>query len=259
VAFLASLVGRRELLYALALRDLKTRFFTLRAGAAYTFLVSAATMVVLSVVFGTFFRDRVAAPYPAYVFVGLVPWSFLSHSVSQSVESFRSSAPLVRKVPFPRALVPLGIVGSNLVIMLISLAALAPILIAFGVRPGWGWLAAPVALLPLVVLAAGAAMLVSTAAVFWIEVRPATDVGLMLWFYATPIFYPASIVPPRFGWIPALNPVARALEVLRALLLDGAAPPPAAVALSWIPALLVFAAGAALLRRYEGVIPDHVG
>ncbi|MGB8295279.1 MAG: ABC transporter permease [Polyangia bacterium] len=248
----------RHLILLMTLREFKRRYLSIGAALAFTFVVSVGSLLVLSAVFGRHFEGQVSVPYPLFVFCGLIPWAFLQSSVSQSVDSFRANANLVRKISFPRELVPLSVVSVNLVVMASSLATLLPFLLYYGYHPNLAWLWLLVAILSVVLLGTGLAMLLSILSVHFIEIRPATELGIMLWFYATPIFYPASIVPPDLAWIPRINPAARIAEIARCALLFRVAPPLESVLVAVGCSLLVFVAGYALVLRLSATLADHV-
>lgn len=249
---------RRDLLVAFAARDFKVRYYSVRLGALYAFGVSLLTMAVLSAALGRVFRDSVQGPYPLFVFAALIPWNFLTFTLNQSSDSFRSSASIVRRVPFPRELVPLGVVATNLLNMTVSFGAFVPVALLFGVRPTWTWLALPVPILALVMLVSGLALIVATAGVFYVEVKPVVEVLVMLAFYATPIFYPESVVPSRFLWVLHGNPMAHLVDVFRSLLVQGRWPSAVSIAYPAAVATVALASGWWLLRRVEGVIADRV-
>ncbi len=253
------MIRRFDLLLALATKDIRSRYYSLKLGTTYAFGVSLLTMIVLSAAFGRAFKDRVEGSYPLFVFCALIPWNFFSTSINHSTDCFRTNAPLVRKVPFPRELVPLGVVTGNAIHMLISFAAFAPLLFVFWARPSWTWLALPVALAALYILAAGLAMIAAIAGAFFLDVKPIVEVLVMLWFYSTPVFYPPSIVPEQFRWIVKWNPMAHMVELIRGLVLLGRWPSPESAALCLLAAILAFAAGSLLVRTYRGIIADRVG
>jgi len=197
-------------------------------------------------------------PYPLFVFCALIPWTFVQSTLNHSVDSFRANANLVRKVSFPRALVPLSVASVNLVVMALSLVALVPFLLAGGFMPDWHWLWLTVALVSAITLGAGLAMMLSTLGVYYVEIRPLTDVGMMLWFYATPVFYPASIVPPHLSWLSTANPMTHVVEIARSALLYRTNPPPESIAIALGSAIVCLAAGWLVLRRHAGDIADRV-
>jgi lipopolysaccharide transport system permease protein len=107
-------------------------------------------------------------------------------------------------------------------------------------------------------LGAGLAMLLSTLGVYYVEIRPLTDVGLMLWFYATPVFYPASIVPPHLSWISRANPMTHVVEIARSALVYRSNPPLDSIALALGCGIVSLAVGFLVLRRSAGDIADRV-
>ncbi len=247
-----------DLLLLLTLREFRRRYLTIAAGISFTLLVSLASLLALSVVFGGVFRDRVHVPYPLFVFCALIPWTFLQNTASHAVDAFRANANIVRKVSFPRVLLPLSVVAVNAVVMASALVALVPFLLYRGFLPSWHWLWLLVALAAVISLGAGLAMLLSTLSVYYVEIRPLTDVVLMLWFYATPVFYPESIVPARFAWISGANPMTHIVDIARSALVDPSTPSPRSIAIGLGASLVLFAAGLAFVTRHSPTLADDV-
>jgi lipopolysaccharide transport system permease protein len=251
-------VSRRDIIVLLTSRELKRRYLTIPAGISYSLFVSLASVLVFSIVFGSLFQQRVQAPYALFVLTALVPWTFFQNTLNQSVDAFRANANIVRKVSFPRELVPFSVVSVNVVLLATSALALLPFLLYHGFMPSLRWLWFGYAALTVVVLAAGLAMVIATLAVYFVEIRPLTEVGAMLWFYATPVFYPPSIVPAKLAFVTRANPMARIVEMARAGLLSPAGPPLEAVVIATASALLAFTLGLALVRRQAAVLADDV-
>jgi lipopolysaccharide transport system permease protein len=115
-----------------------------------------------------------------------------------------------------------------------------------------------VALLAVTSLGAGLAMLLSILAVYYVEIRPLTDVALMLWFYATPVFYPPSIVPERLSWIARANPMAQIVEIARGALVYQADPSLWSIAVGVGVSLILLAAGIVVVGQHAPDIADYV-
>jgi ABC-type polysaccharide/polyol phosphate export permease len=248
----------RDLLLLLTSREFKRRFLTVPIGIVFSLFASLSSLLVFSFVFGSTFQERLKAPYALFVLSALVPWTFFQSTLSQSVDAFRANANIVRKVSFPRELVPLSVVSVNVVVMVTLAVALLPFLIYHGIYPNLRWLWFGYALLTVVLFGAGLAMIVSTLSVYFVEVRPLTEVVAMLWFYSTPVFYPSSILPAKLTFIPRVNPLAHIVELARAGLLSPLAPPIESVVFATISAIVSFALGVALVRRQAPVLADDV-
>ncbi len=197
----------RELLKNLILKDLKIRYGGSLLGLAWSLLNPLAMIVVYSIVFKYIFRIGLEN-YTVFLITGLLPWSFFSSSVSASTGAVISDANLVKKIRFPREILPLAIVQFNLVQFLMALAVFFPALIFLQAELGWPLLAYPAVLALHAGFTLGVALLLSAVTVFYQDIKHLTEVGLMLLFWVTPILYPVSMVPERMRWLFKLNPLA---------------------------------------------------
>src|SRR6185436_12434883 len=143
----------RELVYFLALRDVKVRYKQTALGVAWVLLQPLLAMGIFSIVFGSRGLTTAGVPYSLFVVSGLVPWFYFSNATSGASGSIVGNTQLISKVYFPRLAIPLAVVLANLVDLSIGLGLLLVLLIAFGVGLGWQMLTLP-ALVVLVVLTA---------------------------------------------------------------------------------------------------------
>lgn len=222
----------RELLYFLCWRDVKIRYKQTLLGVTWAILQPLLTMLIFTLFFGTLARmpsDDI--PYPLFSFAALLPWTFFSNALSASGNSLVGSAHLITKVYFPRVLIPMAAVGAALVDFAIGFVLLGG-LMAFYRWKGWytapvSWnivcLPIPVILTSLLALAVG--MWTSALNVRYRDVRYALPFLIQIWMFATPIIYPASLIPQHWRWVLALNPLTGIIEGYRAVLfglpLDG--------------------------------------
>jgi lipopolysaccharide transport system permease protein len=180
----------RELLYFLTWRDIKVRYKQTVLGAAWAILQPLAMMVVFSIFFG-----RVAnvptggVEYPIFVLCGLLPWFFVSNSISSAAQSIVSNQTLVTKIYFPRLIIPTSAVAAGLVDFGIGLGLLAPMIVFYGAQPGWQLLLLPVLAAGLVVLAVGVGTLLSALTVAYRDFRHIVPFSVQLWMFATPAIY----------------------------------------------------------------------
>ncbi len=197
----------RELVKNLIHKDLKVRYGGSILGLAWSLLNPLAMIVVYSIVFKYIFRIALEN-YTVFLITGLLPWSFFSSSVGASTVAVISDANLVKKISFPREILPLATVQFNLVQFLMALAVFFPALIFLQAELGWTLLAYPAVLALHVGFTLGIALLLSAVTVFYQDIKHLTEVGLMLLFWVTPILYPVSMVPERVRWLFKLNPLA---------------------------------------------------
>lgn len=217
---LRELWNYRELLYFLTLRDIKLRYKQTALGAAWVIIQPLFTMLLFTLFFGKLARmpsDNI--PYPLFAYAGLVPWTFFSNSITNSGQSLVGNSSLISKVYFPRIYIPAGAVGAGLLDFAIASVLLLPMLIYYEVTITWRILLLPAFALLATILALGIGMWLAALNVRYRDVRYAIPFLVQLWLFASPVIYPASIVPPKWKWVLAVNPVTGVIEGFRASIL----------------------------------------
>jgi lipopolysaccharide transport system permease protein len=248
----------RELLYFLAWRDVKVRYKQTVLGAAWAVLQPALTMAVFALFLGRLAHvPSDGLPYPLFSFTALVPWTYFATAVTGGAMSIVGSQQLISKVYFPRLLVPLAATVTPLVDFAIAMATLGAMLAWYRVTPG-----SAAAWLPLlVVLAVGTAFAVSlwlsALMVVYRDVRYVVPFFMQFWMFATPVAYPASLVPARWRALYGLNPMTGVIEGFRWALVGGPAPGPIVVVSAAAVAALL-ASGLLFFRRLEGTFADVI-
>ncbi len=249
----------RELLYFLIWRDVKVRYKQTVLGAAWALLQPLATMLVFTLFFGRLARvPSDGIPYPLFSFTALVPWMFFANALGQSTNSLVGSANLLRKVYFPRLVIPVAAALGGLVDLAVSSTILAGMLAAYRVE----WTARVAWVAPLVALALvvslGAGLWLSALSVQYRDVRYVAPFLTQFWMFATPVVYSSSRLREPWRTVYGLNPMAGVVEGFRwALLGTGVAPGPM-VAVSAAAAALLLATGAYYFRRMEKTFADLV-
>jgi homopolymeric O-antigen transport system permease protein len=247
----------RDLVVTLIARELTVRYKRSTIGFVWTMLQPMLMMAVLTIVFSTIFRFQVPN-YAVYVLAGVLFWNFFSQSIISSMNSLRGNAGLLKKLPVPHAVFPIATVAAgvvNLVLALIPLLILLK-LTHHPLAPSLLFLPVSVAIAALFTLGAG--LLLSPLAVFFYDVVEVVGVLMMLAMYATPIFYPMSIVPDRFRWMVRFNPVRSILEVFRDPIFYSKVPPLSHLTVATTVAVLAFALGYWSFRRSADRIPFYV-
>jgi lipopolysaccharide transport system permease protein len=248
----------RELLYFLVWRDVKVRYKQTVLGAAWAVLQPALTMAVFALFLGRLARvpsDNV--PYPLFAFAGLVPWTYFATAVGSGSASIVGSQQLISKVYFPRLLVPLASAVTPLVDLAIVMATLVPMLWWYRVAPGAAVLWLPAFVLLAFATAFAAALWLSTLTVTYRDVRYIVPFFIQFWMFATPVAYPASLVPARWRLAYGLNPMTGVVEGFRWALVGGAAPG-WIVLISAVVVLALLVAGLLFFRRAEGTFADVI-
>lgn len=255
---LAELWAYRELLYFLVWRDIKVRYKQTVLGAAWAILQPFLTMVVFTLFFG-----RLAGipsdgiPYPIFAFSGLVPWTYFANAVSQASSSLIEHERMITKVYFPRLLIPMAPVMAGWLDLVIALVVLVVMMVAYGMAPLMAGLAIPFYLLLAAVTALGVGLWLSALNARYRDVRYVVPFLLQFWLLATPIAYPASLVPESWRPLYGLNPMAGVVAGFRYALLGGERPG-ALLMVSVAVAALLLLSGLAYFRRMEKELADVV-
>lgn len=249
----------RELLYFLVWRDIKVRYKQTVLGAAWAVIQPFFTMVVFSFFFGRLARiPSDGVPYPIFSYVALVPWTYFSGSLIQMSNSLVASAQLLKKVYFPRLVVPTASVLGGLVDFALAFAVLLGMLFFYGIRPSLNVLWLPAFLLLAVITLLGAGLWLSTLNVQFRDVRHAVPFLTQFWLFATPVAYPSSLLSEPWRTIYGINPMVSVVEGFRWTLLGTATAPGAMTMVSAIVALGLLVSGAFYFRHMERTFADVV-
>ncbi len=219
---LDALWGYRDLLLILALRDVKVRYKQAALGVGWAVIQPVLMALILYLFFGRLMGlDAKVAPTPYLVFVlaGVLPWTLFESAVTASSGSIVASAGIVRKVYFPRLLVPLAATGAPLIDYAIGLIVMVVAMLIFGVPLGATVLWLPVMIATLMLGVLGVGVLMSAITVAYRDFRHVLPFLLRILFFLTPVLYPVVIVPERFRWLMALNPVSGTIGALRSAML----------------------------------------
>lgn len=247
----------RDLVVYLVLRDLKVRYRRSSIGFAWTMLQPLLMMLVLQIVFANIFRFELDN-YAVYALSGILFWNSFSQSVVTSMNSLRSNAALLTKLPVPKAVFPLSTVVAGFLNLVFALVPLFLILLVTGhpIRPALLFL--PVAVLIAWTFTLGAGLVLSPLAAFFTDIVELVTVLLMLAMYLTPVFYPMDIIPERLQWVVRFNPLRSILEVFRDPIYYGKIPPLSHLSVAVCIALAALALGIWTFRRSSDRIAFYV-
>jgi lipopolysaccharide transport system permease protein len=256
---LTDLWNYRELIRNLVVRDLKVRYKNSAFGFAWSLLNPLAMMIVLSVVFSLVFeRSNLVENFPAFLIVGLIPWNFTSTSLMRSVSSIVDDHRLLKKVYFPREVIPISVVLANLAHFLLAIPVLLVILIFLGVMPNVKILLLPPLIFIHLELVLGISLIISCINVFYRDMGVALDVLLQMWFFGTPIFYHHWILPLWLQKPAMANPLAAIITAYRDVLIYGRFPDRNFTLGALTSATLIFAIGYAVFTRYASLFAEEV-
>jgi ABC-type polysaccharide/polyol phosphate export permease len=251
-------VDRRELLASFAWRELRARYKGSALGFAWNFLNPLLQLVVFWILFGVLLQSRPITasgekPFPIFLFVGLLPWTFFSSSLLGGAASIVANGSIVKKVRLPVQLLPAASVLSALVNFLLSLVILFAVLALVGPRHPEGLVSLPLLVAIQLVMGLGFAYLLAALNVFFRDVEHILGILLLAWYFLTPILFPIAILAdrPRELALMYLNPMTSVIVGYQRALLDGLPPEWGPLAYSAVFALVIFVIGFAYFRRVK--------
>ena len=228
-----------SLTLTLAITDFKLRFFGSVLGYLWTLVRPLLLFGVIYVVFTQIVRlGGDVKHYPVYLLASIVMFTFFAEATSRGVTSLVERENLLRKIRFPRLVIPLSVALAALFNLLANMVAVFVFVFISGVEPRPDWVQVPLLIAMLVVLATGVTMLVSALYVRYRDMEPIWEVALQLLFYASPILYVIDFVPEDFRKLAASNPIATILTQMRHALIDADAPTAPTVLGGWVELLI---------------------
>jgi lipopolysaccharide transport system permease protein len=250
----------RDTVLAFAERNVRVKYKQTLLGALWVVLQPLAFMVVFTVALGRLADvPSAGTTYEAFSLSAFVAWSFVQNAVTQGANSLVADAAFLRKVYFPREVPVVAAQLSaavDLGVGLLVFYLLGPIL---GAEIAWTWLLAPLLCAGLFVTATGASLLLAGLNVYYRDFRNALPFLMQLWLFASPVVYPATVIPEKWRPLYALvNPAAGLLDSMRRVLTVGQLPDPALLLPSLASTIVLAYAGLRLFRRLEPNFADVV-
>lgn len=248
----------KDLLWILAWRDYKVRYAQTGLGFAWAFIQPVFTLAIFILVFNRVAKiDTGAVPYPIYAQSGMVAWAYFSFLLSQAGSSIIGAQAMIKKIYFPRLVVPLSKAIVGLIDFGVSFLLLIILMLLYGYLPSANIIYLPLFVLIAIVAGLGVGIWVSALTVRFRDFNHILPFVVQLGMYATPIAYPASEVPAEYQTLYHLNPMAGVVEGFRWSIIGGEAPHPL-IYLSLIVVLLVFVSSVFYFNKVEKVMADIV-
>ena len=241
----------REMIFSLVKRDLRGRYKGSALGFLWTFINPLLQLLVYTMVFSVIMRNGIK-DYYLFLFVALIPWLFFSSCVSVGCSCVLDAGDLVKKIYFPREVLPIAFVTGAFVNMLLCLIVVFCVLIVSGKGLN------PVALLflPIVmvveyVLALGFTLILSGWTVYLRDLKHVLGIITMAWQFATPVMYSIDMVPEKMRWVFFLNPMSSVIEAYRSILYYKQIPELSTLVTAVVVGVLFLIFGAVLFRRIQ--------
>jgi lipopolysaccharide transport system permease protein len=239
----------RELIWALALKELKIRYKRSFLGFLWALLNPLLQMIVLAMVFSTVLR--IPIPHYAIFLVSvLMPWTFFAQSLSYAADSIVNNADLIKKVRVPKVVFPVAALTSNMINLLLSLIPLFVLVVVLRNPLYLTWLYLPVPLLALTLLTLGISFFIATLNVYYRDVAHILQIVLQIWFYMTPIIYPIEAFG-TYQWVFKLNPVIYALNGFRMGVYAGQLPSAQSIGASFVCGVVALVIGYSIFRKNQ--------
>jgi lipopolysaccharide transport system permease protein len=249
----------RELLYFFVWRDVKIRYKQTAIGVLWVVLQPVLTMLVFTLFFGRLAKlPSQGLPYPVFYFAALVPWTYFAYALQMTTNVVVDNQRLITKVYFPRLILPISSALSGLVDFAIGFVVLAIFTVAYGIRPTFAALWLPALLLLAVFTALGVGLWLSALNALYRDIRYVIPFVIQFWMFASPVAYPASLVPSRWRWLYGLNPMTGVIEGFRWALTGQGRPPDLVLLASAGMVLVMLFGGLIYFNRMESTIADVV-
>jgi len=249
----------RELMFTLMLRDIQVLYKQAALGAAWAVIQPVFAVTVFTIVFGSFAKmPSDGIPYPIFAFAAVLPWTYFAEATRRASTGLVDDSELVRKVYFPRLVIPLAKVTAPLLDFAIAFVVLLVLMAFYGVAPSFKLLA----IIPLILIAG----LLALAIGLWLgpvnvrfrDVKHTVPFMLQIGMYASPIVYPLSQVPAEWQTLYSLNPMVGVIEGFRWAVFDRGHPDFAALGIGLAVIAVLLVAGLVFFKNQERTFADVI-
>ncbi len=247
----------RHMLYTLVKQDIRGRYKGSFLGFLWTLLNPLLMLLVYSVVFQFVFRADIEH-YSIYLFICLMPWNCFQNSIFMGTACISNNAGILKKVYFPREILPLASIISNIINYLFSAVIIFIALLISGVGISWTALFLPVILLIQSIFTFGIVLILSAVNVYVRDVQYMMNPIMMIWMYATPILYSISMVPEQYRDIYMLNPMTRIMVAYQSILYDKTLPSMSGLGIVALEAVIVLVIGYLIFSKLQRRFAEEV-
>ena len=248
----------RDLFYFMVWREIKVLYAQTILGFSWAILQPLIQIVIFTVVFGKVAKlSTEGIPYFLFSSVAIIPWTYMSQSMTQSSQSLIMGQGMLGKIYFPRLIFPITPVLARLVDFGISILILLGVMLYYRVLPTWNLFLFPLFFVLMMAIPAGVGMWLSALAIRFRDVKFAMPFVIQMLIYSAPIVYSASAIPENYRIIYSLNPIVGVIEGYRACFL-GTSIPWLYICPGIITAIIIFFSGAFYFKRMERVFVDVI-
>jgi lipopolysaccharide transport system permease protein len=247
----------KYLIYNLVLRDLKVKYKGSTLGFLWSLLNPLLMIAVYTVAFKYVIKIRIES-FAIFLFSALLPWNFLSSGLSMGVTSITENTNLVKKVYFPREVLPLSIVLVNLFHFCLTFLVLVPAMLFFHITPGFAFFFLVVIIFFQTLFVLGLTLLVAALNVYYRDVKHFLEVVLNLWFWMTPIIWSLDLVPEEFRTFVYFNPFTPFVKAYRDIILHGKMPSLIITLAVIVIAILFFLLGSLVFQKKQRRFAEEI-
>ncbi len=255
--FFSELYAYREMLKSLVRKDLKTRYKGSFLGFLWTFINPLMQLAIYALIFPFLMRVE-EKNYAMFLFVALLPWLFFSTSLQTSTDCIVENYNLVKKIYFPRQVLPLSVATGGLVNYIYGLIVVLVGLLIARIPLTWNILFLPLLLLILYVTVSGFCLMFSAMNVYIRDLEHIVNIVTMAWFYATPIVYPLTMLPDWLQKILLINPMTPLVQGFRNVIYYGTAPNLMEIGIAAMEAIIIFTAGVLIFNKLEPGFAEEI-
>ncbi|MBI2040302.1 ABC transporter permease [Candidatus Microgenomates bacterium] len=220
-----NLIKYKDLYWQLTFREINARYKQSVLGYAWAIIVPLMNLIVLSIVFSYLFRVPTGnIPYPIFLFVALVPWTFFSNSLVAATGSIMENGALITKVKLPREIIPLSAIGSKSIDLILTFLILLVLLFIYKVEFHQTFILVPFIFIFQLTFMVGVAFFLSATNVFFRDIGNVLGIFLTIWMYLTPVIYSPQMIPDNLKLLFYLNPMTSIINAYRDTILYGNLP-----------------------------------
>jgi lipopolysaccharide transport system permease protein len=249
----------RELFIVMMMRDIQVLYKQAALGAGWAILQPVFAVAIFTIVFGYFARmPSEGIPYPLFAFAGVLPWTYFAEAVRRSSTGLVTDSELIRKIYFPRLIMPLANVVTPLLDFAIAFVVLLILMGFYGIAPSWKFLLVPPLMVIAALLALSIGLWLAPINVRFRDIKHTLPFMIQVWMYASPIVYPLSMVPEQYQWAYSLNPMVGVIEGFRWAVFNQGEPNFMALGMSAAIIAVLLVGGLIFFRRMERTFADVI-
>ena len=248
--FFKALYDYRELLKTSISKDVRGKYKNSVLGILWSFLNPLLQIAVYALVFPLIMRNSIPN-YTVFICCGLIPWTFCTSAINRTSFTMVENGNIIKKVFFPREILPLSVVTSEAINFIISTLIILAFVIAYGMGISKFIIFYPLILLVQYILLIGISFIVSSVTVYFRDLQHFIGIALQLLFYATPIVYASSAVPAELQWIVKINPMSYLIEAYRNIFYNKMPPDPKGLVICLVMGITLCIVGYMIFRKLE--------